>query len=119
MVLVDLDHLTPDPLSDVAKLALLIGRRLISGGNTKVENRSAHGSALPIWQGQNAIDCIEKQHIFDTTDGHTKWRVWLAFAQHNSEGFFRTPQSFSRRVEFKALVEQCRTALRDRAEESD
>jgi hypothetical protein len=73
-----------DPFRDVAKLALLIGCRLIDRGNPKVENRSAHGSAPPCWRGENAIGW------------RTKWRVLPACGQPNSRGFFRTSQSFSR-----------------------
>jgi hypothetical protein len=40
---------------------------------------------------------VSKNNIFSIREARRqKWCVLLAFAQHNFEGFFRTPQSFSR-----------------------
>ena len=47
VILVDLDDLTAHAARDLAQLALLIGRGLFDGADTKVDNRSAHSLASP------------------------------------------------------------------------
>src|SRR5207302_10204503 len=48
MILVDPDDLAAHPTRDLAQLAFLIGGGLIKGGDSQIENRSAHGcSSLP------------------------------------------------------------------------
>src|SRR5436309_4509810 len=76
MILVDPDDLAAHPTRDLAQLAFLVGGGLIKGGDSQIENRSAHGcSSL---RGHRKI-------------GHPKWRVSLGFPEELFGGFFRTP----------------------------
>jgi hypothetical protein len=76
VILVNLDYLTAHAAGDLAQLALLIGRGLIEGGDSEIDNRPAHSLASSF--------AIAHEIRFP------KWRVLLTFLQHNFEGFIRT-----------------------------
>jgi hypothetical protein len=97
VVLVDLDDLTAHAVGDLAQFALLIDRGLIQGGDSKVDNRSTHGSTPPIWEEQGAICRITNQPIFDTENSDSKMARFLRFLAVHFEGFFSYSWSAGRR----------------------
>src|SRR5262249_23117830 len=65
-ILVNPDDLTAHAVGDLAQLPLLIGCRLSEGGDSKIDNRSAHGSALTNRHSQSAPGCMNNQLLRHT-----------------------------------------------------
>jgi hypothetical protein len=88
MILLNLDDLAAHARSDLAQLALLIGRRLVDGGNAEIDNRSTHGSALPINRGRGATGRMNNKLIFRTEIYLLKMRGFIDVARLNFRRVF-------------------------------
>ena len=66
VILVDLDDLAAHATSDLAQLALLVGRGLFDGADAEVDNRFAHGSASRFEMSNYTMHCVEKQSFLHT-----------------------------------------------------
>src|SRR5437764_11611171 len=92
MILVDPDDLAAHPTRDLAQLAFLVGGGLIKGGDSQIENRSAHGcSSLRGPRGQTTKIRANNQSIFNTQKWASKIARFLRFLARAFRGFFRTP----------------------------
>jgi hypothetical protein len=68
--------------SDLAQLALLVGRGLFDGADAEVYNRSAHGLASRFETPNHIMHCVEKQSFLHTPNPISERAGFVEIIKH-------------------------------------